>query len=53
MQLLAQQLELQQIWNSSRRSLNTHTSIRYSFPFDKHFASYLPDARRDVCRSSR
>jgi hypothetical protein len=53
MQLLAQQLELQQIWNCSRNSWNIHTAIRYSSPFDKHFASYRPDARRDACRSSR
>jgi len=52
MQLLAQQLELQQIRNCSRHSLNIHTSIRYSFPFDKHSASYRPDARRDACMSS-
>jgi len=52
MQLLAEQLELQQIRNCSKRSLNIHTSIRYSFPFDKHFASHRPDAGRDACRSS-
>ena len=52
MQLLAQQLELQQIRNCSSHSLNIHTSIRYSNPSDKHFASYRPDERIDACRSS-
>jgi len=52
MHLLAQQLELQQIRNCSRHSLDSHTSIRYSLPSNKHFASYRPDARRDACSSS-
>ena len=51
MQLLAQQLELQQIRNCSKHSLDIHTSVRYSFLFDNHFASYRPDTRRDACRS--
>jgi len=38
MQLLAEQLELQKIKNGSRHSLNINTSIRYTFPFDNHFA---------------
>ena len=52
MQLLAEQLELQQIRNCSRRSLNIHTSVRYSFHFDKHFASHRPYAGKDACKSS-
>ena len=44
--------ELQQIRNCSRLSLNIHTSIRYRFPFDNHFARYRSDAGRDACGSS-
>ena len=52
MQLSAEQLELQQIRNCSKRSLNIHISVRYRFHFYKHFASHRPDAGRDAGRSS-
>jgi len=38
MQLLAEQLELQQIRNCSKRSLNIHTSVPYRFLFESPFS---------------